>query len=165
MNTKLKLIIIWQIIIILFAISVVVFSIKYNGLFQNRQLYPDQETWEEFKYFNAFWYPDYYQEFKDIEKLIINIYTLAIIPVASIGVIGLALRTNWGRTLSIISFTITSLFFVFAMVSVSLLQLSEVTHNIFVDVIAVVLICQAFIVFSVLSLIFLAKKQNIHLFR
>ena len=159
MNTKLKLIIVWQILIILFAISVLYFQIQNNELFHNRQLYPDYESWEELGSPNIPWYPEYYKELKDIEAIITSIYITVVLPIAIAGCIGLVLRRNWGRILSIISLGMTTLFFAFSLVSASLLQLSEITNNIFVDVVAIVFISQAFIVLSILSLLYLVKPQ------
>jgi hypothetical protein len=159
MNTKLKLIIVWQILIILFAISVLCVQIHNDEMFHNRQLYPDRESWEKSGFIEILWYPEYYQEFKDAEEIIISIYIIAVLPITIAGCIGLLLRKNWGRISTIISMIMTILFFTFSLASVSLLQLSEITHNIFVDVVVSLFICQAFIVFSILSLLYIRKPR------
>ena len=109
----LTIIVIWQILIALFAISVIVVRAQNDEFLHNKHIYMDYETWSESTWRDVYWYPDYYQEFRDTEAVILSIYTLVVTPIAIVGCIGLLMRSNWGRRITILSMGMTLLFFLF----------------------------------------------------
>lgn len=164
MNTKLKLIIVWQVIIVFFSIVSIVSKVQTDQILHNRIMYMDHETWSEGVWYNVPWYPDYYQEFKDIEAIIQSLYILSVVPIAIAGCIGLLLKSNWGRISTIISMGMTSIYLIFSLVSISLLQPYEI-DNVFIDVVAIILVRQAFIVLSILSLLYLNRLEIKELYK
>jgi hypothetical protein len=164
MNTKLKLIIILLIFVILYSIVFIIVQVQNDEFLHNKHVYMDYETWSESNWRDVWWYPDYYQEFRDIEALIVSIYTLIATPIAIAGCIGLILKKNWGRILSIIAMGMIALFFSFSLINASLAQLEQYLFN-FVSVAITILIRQAFLVLSILSLLYLIKPQVKEIFQ
>jgi hypothetical protein len=149
----------WLIILTCFSLSVIIWNLYYNSLFTNPFRYFTYSEVFSQKLHDIFWYPEYYQSLKNIEWPLNSSLQILLVLTAITGFTGILMKRNWGRVSSIVSLVITVVFFLLQIISLSVIPPIVDREEVFVEIIFPILVSMVFILFSILSIVYLSKRK------
>jgi hypothetical protein len=139
-----------MLLLAVFAISVLIWNWYYNEIFTNPFHY----------YSNKLLYAGYWQTIQDTVWILCSSLEILIAVLSIVGLVGILIKRNWGRNLSIISLWVIVFFFVLEIVSLLVMPQSLYQQeNVFLEITLPIVISVIVVSTSILSLIYLVRPH------